>query len=157
MRFFNSESLKLADEKEESTIPHLWVNAGKAGALSKDKLKTLSIKTAEKVATIVNSFNVAGLIEGTDPVLKNEYIVLSAHFDHIGVNKTNKVDSISNGARDNAFGVTAMLFAAKALSQVRTKRSILFMGYTGEEIGLLGSKYYVDHPLVMLFASVLME
>ena len=154
LRFFNSESLKLADEKEESTIPHLWVNAGKAGALSKDKLKTLSIKTAEKVATIVNSFNVAGIIEGTDPVLKNEYIVLSAHFDHIGINKTNKVDSISNGARDNAFGVTAMLFAAKALSQVRTKRSILFMGYTGEEIGLLGSKYYVDHPLVPLKQTV---
>ena len=150
-RFFASESLRLAKDKDdEGGIPHLWVNAGKGGLFSKEKLKTLSIKTAERVSTNVTSYNVAGIIEGTDPVLKNEYIVLSAHFDHIGINRTNKVDSISNGARDNAFGVTAMLSAAKALSQVHPKRSILLMGYTGEEIGLLGSKYYVDHPLLPL-------
>ncbi len=150
LRFFNSESIKLADDKETSTLPHIWVNAAKGVALSKDKLKTLTLHTAAKAEKSVISYNVAGIIEGTDPVLKNEYIVLSAHFDHIGINRTNKVDSISNGARDNAMGVTALLFAAKTLSQVRPKRSILVMGYTGEEIGLLGSKYYVDHPLLPL-------
>lgn len=148
LRFFNSESMRLDSDKEESTLPHLWVNAAKGGLFAKDKLKSLTIHTSEKKQSIVTSYNVAGILEGTDPKLKNEYIVLSAHFDHIGINRTNKVDSISNGARDNAFGVTAMLFAAKAFSQVRTKRSILFIGYTGEEIGLLGSKYYVEHPLV---------
>jgi hypothetical protein len=153
MRFFGSESLKLAGEKTENVengVPHLWINAAKGGLFSKEKLKTLTMHTGEKKESSVLSYNVAGIIEGTDPVLKNEYIVLSAHFDHIGINHTNKVDSISNGARDNAFGVTAVLFAAKALSQVHPKRSVLIMGYTGEEIGLLGSKYYVDHPLLPL-------
>ncbi|MBL7816406.1 MAG: M28 family peptidase [Saprospiraceae bacterium] len=150
LRFFTSESLRLASDKTESSIPHLWVNAARGGAFSKDKLKSLTMHTSEKKETNVVSYNVAGVLEGTDPVLKKEYIVLSAHFDHIGINRTNKTDSISNGARDNAFGVTAMLFAAKAFSQMCTKRSILFIGYTGEEIGLLGSKYYVEHPLVPL-------
>ena len=148
LRFFTSESIKLATDKVETTIPHIWVNAAKGGLFSKDRLKNVTMHTAEKKETNVLSYNVAGILEGTDPKLKNEYIVLSAHFDHIGINHTNKTDSISNGARDNAFGVTAMLFAAKAFSQVRPKRSILFISYTGEEIGLLGSKYYVEHPLV---------
>jgi Peptidase family M28/PA domain len=155
LRFFNSESIKLANDKEdESPIPHLWINAAKGGLFSKEKLKSLTIHTADKVSNSIISYNVAGIIEGTDPVLKNEYIVLSAHFDHIGINRSNKIDSISNGARDNAMGVTALLFAAKTLSQVRPKRSILVVGYTGEEIGLLGSKYYVDHPLLPLKQSV---
>lgn len=153
LRFFGSESLKLASNKTENTeigIPHLWINAAKAGLFSKEKLKTLTMHTAAKKESSVISYNVAGIIEGTDPVLKNEYIVLSAHFDHIGINHTNKTDSISNGARDNAMGVTAILFAAKTLSQVRSKRSILVLSYTGEEIGLLGSKYYAEHPLLPL-------
>ena len=153
LRFFSSERLQLDIKKEgdkEAQIPHLWINAAKGGLLAKDKLKTLTIKTGDKLSNNVTSYNVVGILEGTDPKLKNEYIVLSAHFDHIGINRTNKIDSISNGARDNAFGVTAILFAAKVFSQVRTKRSILFIGYTGEEIGLLGSKYYVEHPLLPL-------
>ena len=153
LRFFTSERLQLdmkKDDEKEAKIPHLWINAAKGGLFAKEKLQKLSIKTADKVIANVNSFNVAGILEGTDPKLKNEYIVLSAHFDHIGINHSNKTDSISNGARDNAFGVTALLLAAKAFSQVRTKRSILFIGYTGEEIGLLGSKYYVENPLVPL-------
>jgi hypothetical protein len=153
LRFFNSERLQLdmktGDEKE-AQIPHLWINAAKGGLFSKEKLKTLTIHSSERKETPVISYNVAGILEGTDPKLKNEYIVLSAHFDHIGINRTNKTDSISNGARDNAMGVTAILFAAKALSQLRTKRSILLIGYTGEEIGLLGSKYYVENPLLPL-------
>ena len=153
LRFFTSERLQLnmkkGDEKD-AKMPHLWINAAKGGLFTKEKLQKLSIKTTDKVTTNVISYNVAGILEGTDPKLKNEYIVLTAHFDHIGINHTNKTDSISNGARDNAFGVTAILSAAKAFSQVRTKRSILFISYTGEEIGLLGSKYYVENPLVPL-------
>ncbi len=153
LRFFTSERLQLDLKKEgekQATIPHLWINAAKGGLFAKDKLKTLTLKTGDKTVNNVMSYNVAGILEGTDPKLKNEYIVLSAHFDHIGINHTNKTDSISNGARDNAMGVTAVLFAAKAFSQMRSKRSILFIGYTGEEIGLLGSKYYVENPLIPL-------
>jgi Zn-dependent M28 family amino/carboxypeptidase len=94
-------------------------------------------------------------LEGSDPVLKNEYIILSAHFDHVGTGKNGgatytKEDSIFNGTRDNAFGCTAVLYAAKCLTQVKPKRSILFIGFTGEEIGLLGSSYYAENPLIPL-------
>ena len=153
LRFFTSERLSLDMKKEgekENLIPHLWINAAKGGLFAKEKLKIVGLRTANRQETKIMSCNVAGILEGTDPVLKNEYIVLSAHFDHIGVNRTNKTDSISNGARDNAFGVSALLYAAKSMSQLRTKRSVLFIGYTGEEIGLLGSKYYVENPLIPL-------
>ena len=153
LRFFSSDRLSLDMKKEgdkEVVMPHLWINAAKGKMFSKENLKMLSLKTAEKKQTAVMSYNVVGMIVGTDPTLKNEYIVLSAHFDHIGVNPNSKPDSISNGARDNVFGTTAMLFAAKSLSQKPPKRSVLLIGYTGEEIGLLGSQYYVEHPLIPL-------
>lgn len=153
LRFFTSDRLSLDMKKEgekDNIMPHVWVNAAKGKLFSKETLKILSLKTTEKKQTTVNSFNVVGVIEGTDPVLKNEYIVLSAHFDHIGINPNTKPDSIANGARDNAFGATAMLFAAKTLSQKPPKRSVLVIGYTAEEIGLLGSQYYVENPLIPL-------
>jgi Zn-dependent M28 family amino/carboxypeptidase len=100
------------------------------------------------------SYNVLGVLEGSDPVLKNEYVVLTAHIDHVGTGKkggrVTESDTIFNGARDNAFGTTAILSAVKAFTQKPAKRSILFIAYTGEEIGLLGSKYYAEHPLVPL-------
>ncbi len=154
-RYFNSERLELNDTKTENTegITHVWISQARATAFAKDRLKTVSIKTGGRTKTAVMSYNVAGVLEGSDPVLKNEYIILSAHFDHLGTAKgTGKVgeDTIYNGTRDNAFGCSALLFAAKCLSQVHPKRSILFLGLTGEEIGLLGSEYYAEHPLIPL-------
>ena len=95
--------------------------------------------------------NVVGWIEGTDPLLKNQFIVLSAHYDHIGVASVpkmvdGKLDSVYNGARDNAIGVTAVINAARYFSLHPAKRSILFIAFTGEEMGLLGSKYFAAHP-----------
>ena len=114
----------------------------------------MSLNVSEVSKKPVMSYNVVGVLEGTDPVLKNEYLVLTAHFDHVGTGKkggrVTESDTIFNGARDNAFGTTAILSAVKSFTQKRTKRSILFIGYTGEEIGLLGSKYYVEHPLLPL-------
>jgi hypothetical protein len=153
VRFYNSERLVLdskSDKAATPVIPHLWVSSSRAALMTKDKLATISLKIGDKPETPVASYNVAGILEGTDPKLKSEYIVLSAHFDHIGVNKNSKPDSIANGARDNAMGVAAVLTAAKAFSQMRPKRSILFIGYTGEELGLLGSRHYVAQPLVPL-------
>ena len=158
IRFFNSSRLVLDLKNEgekESTIPHLWINSAKAALFNKEKLSTLSMKTSAKENTTIMSYNVVGIIEGSDPVLKNEYMVISAHFDHIGTSKKgsptyNVADTIFNGARDNAFGCSAVLFAAKCLMQTKPKRSVLVIGYTGEEIGLLGSKYYAEHPLVPL-------
>jgi hypothetical protein len=158
VRFFNTQRLSLDMKKpgeKEVTMPHIWVSSAKAALFTKDKLNTLSVKTSEKEDISVISYNVVAILEGSDPVLKNEYIILSAHFDHIGTNKKgtpgyNAADTIFNGARDNAFGVTSVLYAAKSLSQIKPKRSIVFIGFTGEEIGLLGSQYYADNPLVPL-------
>ncbi len=98
----------------------------------------------------VVSQNVAAILPGNDPVLKNEYVVFSAHLDHIGVGKPINGDSIYNGAMDNASGVAAMLDVAAMLKEQGTKlrRSVLFVAVTGEEKGLLGSKYFANFPTV---------
>jgi Zn-dependent M28 family amino/carboxypeptidase len=98
----------------------------------------------------VESENVAGLIEGSDPKLKDEVVVLSAHLDHIGVGPPVKGDTINNGALDNAAGVATTLEVARAFTQAgqRPRRSILFLTVTGEEKGLLGAQYFARNPTV---------
>lgn len=101
----------------------------------------------------VNSPNVVGILEGSDPVLKNEYVLLSAHTDHIGVSEHIELgDKINNGAMDNAAGVSTLLEMAHQITQTdqRPKRSILFVMVTAEEKGLLGSDYYANNPTVPL-------
>jgi hypothetical protein len=95
--------------------------------------------------------NTIGILEGTDPTLKNEYVVFSAHMDHIGI-QPGKPDSISNGADDDASGTAGVIELAQAFAErgARPKRSILFMTVSGEEKGLWGSGYFADHPTVPL-------
>lgn len=155
VNFFGKPSLRLKEtEVKGSDMLHLWVNAEPGKALAKSKIEELDLNVGEKQSQSVISQNVIGVIEGTDPTLKNEYVVLTAHFDHIGYGsqsgRVTPEDSIFNGARDNAFGTTAVLTAAEAVSQKPTKRSILLIAYTGEEIGLLGSKFYADNPIIPL-------
>jgi hypothetical protein len=102
------------------------------------------------------SSNVIGMIEGSDPELKNTYLIISAHYDHLGVGESVKGDSIYNGALDNALGVSVMLELAKSFSSLESKpkRSIIFIATTGEEKGLLGSIYYTDNPLVPLNKTI---
>ena len=97
----------------------------------------------------IHEQNVIGFLEGADPVLKEECVVVSAHYDHIGVGTPVAGDSIYNGADDNASGVCAVLGVAQLLaaSPMRPARSILFVAWAGEEMGLQGSRYYVKYPL----------
>jgi len=95
---------------------------------------------------IMKTANVVGYIEGNDPELKKELIVIGAHYDHLG-----KLGGyIFNGADDNASGTVGVMEVAKAFASMKTKpkRSVLFAAWTGEEKGLLGSKFFVDHPFV---------
>jgi Zn-dependent M28 family amino/carboxypeptidase len=94
--------------------------------------------------------NVIGVLPGSDPVLRNEYVVLSAHLDHVGTDPLRAGDKIYNGAMDNASGVATMLETARAFagSRQRPKRSILFVALAGEESGLLGSNYLARNPVV---------
>ena len=93
----------------------------------------------------MDASNVVGFIEGNDPVLKNEIIIIGAHYDHIGIVKSVDGDSIANGANDDASGVAAVLAMARYFATKKNnKRSILFTLYSGEEIGLMGSKHLAE-------------
>lgn len=98
----------------------------------------------------VESQNVAALLPGTDAKLQSEFVVLTAHLDHVGVGQPINGDAIYNGAMDNASGVASLLEIARGLkaSGVKLRRPVLFLAVTGEEKGLLGSKYFVAHPTV---------
>jgi len=98
----------------------------------------------------VESQNIAAIHPGADPKLNSEYVVMSAHIDHLGIGKPIDGDSINNGAMDNAAGVASVLEVADHFkeAQVKTKRSVLFVVVTGEEKGLLGSQYYTAKPTV---------
>lgn len=99
--------------------------------------------------------NIIGMIEGSDDELKDSYVLVTAHYDHLGIGPVVDGDSVYNGVLDNAIGVSALLEIASEISNIKTKpkRSILFALLTGEEKGLLGSKYYVDHPSVPLYKT----
>ena len=113
---------------------------------------TVSVRKALKDNRIISTRNVVGLLEGSDPKLKDEAAVVSAHYDHVGT----QGGHIFHGADDNASGVIAVMDVAEAFVEgnVRPKRSILFIAYEAEERALLGSAYYVQHPIIPLDKTV---
>ncbi len=154
---FNAD--KLENIKEEDSLidtkemPYVWVkdSEGMSSKLKKGESVAVTLKMDAPKKSEVHSQNVIGIIEGTDPKLKNEYIIYSAHYDHVGIGAPDATgDTIYNGARDNAVGTTTVLSVAENLSKYPTKRSALFILFTGEEKGLLGSSYYTEHPVLPL-------
>jgi Zn-dependent M28 family amino/carboxypeptidase len=121
---------------------------------------SLGVKLKGQIQTRVEkiiSNNVVGMAEGSDPALKSEAIVFTAHWDHLGVGRAVLGDAIFNGAADNATGCALLLELARAWSaqSPRPKRSAIFLAVTAEEKGLLGSKYYARNPLVPLGKTAL--
>jgi Zn-dependent M28 family amino/carboxypeptidase len=107
------------------------------------------VKTASKLDYDPYSApNSVGILPGTDPVLRDEYIVVSAHMDHVGVNGAYAKDSIWNGADDDASGTAGVLALAEAFAQAPPKRSMIFLTVSGEEHGLWGSAWFAAHPPV---------
>jgi Zn-dependent M28 family amino/carboxypeptidase len=106
------------------------------------------------------STNVIGILEGSDPVLKNEAIVIGAHYDHLGHGGEGSLaprsGEIHHGADDNASGTAGLLELARTLSSQRLKRTVVFIAFSGEEEGLLGSSYYVNHPIVPIANTIAM-
>ncbi len=138
----SGKSLEDIQEKIDSDLkPYSFAIPGKNMAIN--------IVTSTEELTLNN---VAAVIEGSDPVLKNEFLIYSCHADHIG----GYGDKINTGADDNATGCAALLSIAGAFRKSGTKplRSILFLWFSGEEIGLFGSEYYVGNPLVPLENTV---
>lgn len=129
----------------------------------KQKFKAkLRVEKGLKPKPLANTCNVIGYLEGNDPILKKEYIILGAHYDHLGLggssSKSNKKNTIYYGADDNASGTAALLEIAEkiASNKQKLKRSIIFIAFGAEEQGLLGSQYFVEHPLVPLSQIKLM-
>jgi hypothetical protein len=99
--------------------------------------------------------NVAGMIRGSDPALRDEVVLVTAHYDHLGVGRAVDGDSIYNGADDDASGTIALIEMARRLREgPRPKRTILFVAMTGEEVGLIGTRWYLNHPLLPLERTV---
>ena len=138
-RLFSMSGLKYSEMKKkalsESFTPHV-----------------LDVKFISRISNTfrkVSSDNVTAKLEGKDPQLKNEYIIYTAHWDHLGYNNKFTGDKVYNGANDNASGTSMVLSAAKAFNSLKdsTRRSILFLAVTAEEEGLLGARYYNQNPL----------
>ena len=117
---------------------------------------TLDVQIAAASVKPIKLRNVAALLRGSDPVLKDSYVVLSSHYDHVGMRPDMKDDYIFNGANDNGSGTASVLEVAQALAGMptRPKRSIVFLNVFGEELGMLGSAYYGRNPLVPLARTV---
>ncbi|WP_341227296.1 M20/M25/M40 family metallo-hydrolase [uncultured Arcticibacterium sp.] len=148
---FGDGSISLK-EKDATDFTRILVSSETAKKISKGLVDELDIDINIMSKKSAESQNVIGMVQGSDPVLSKEFVVLTAHFDHVGINENAEEgeDYIFNGARDNAIGVAGLLSAAKSLAAKPGKRSVLFIAYTGEEIGLRGSGYYAENPLIPL-------
>jgi hypothetical protein len=164
-RGFNG-NLAFALTANNALINRLFLNSGKSLDEVSNAIKSRRNSSFEfpfsLSASYLNSFtefeseNVIGMIAGTDPKLKNEYVVHSAHLDHVGIGRVVDGDSIYNGAHDNASGVAALLEIARIYTKgnVKPKRSILIVMVTAEEMGLVGSSYFASYPSVPKSAIV---
>ena len=152
-----------------SSVANGWLSGSKTPSLSDYKNGVMASGKPEKVATLVpdwsasidqikgnyNAENVMAFLEGADPELKDEVLVITSHYDHVGI-----IDGeVHNGADDDGSGTVTVMELARQFLELskrgfRTRRSILFMNVVGEEKGLLGSEYYADHPVFPLENTV---
>ena len=159
--YLNRSSMRLDFSDSDdfvNELTHVWIYMEDQELFANIKEGSILSATINSEGKTVRRFtdqNVVGYIPGTDPELKDEYILLTAHYDHLGAGMKNgrgatPGDSIFNGAGDNAMGTVAVMGAAKAFSIQPAKRPVIFLAVTGEEKGLLGSKYFAENPLVPL-------
>ncbi len=142
-------------------LPLLTMHGAQAialfGALPDGVTKaTLDLHLAAATVSQIKLRNVAALLRGSDPVLKDSYVMLSSHYDHLGMRSDMAGDNIYNGANDDGSGTVSVIEVASALAAMkeRPKRSIVFLNVFGEELGMLGSAYYGRHPLVPVARTV---
>lgn len=146
---------KPVEEGQPDLLPAILVNSTKLDEAVTKPGATANIAIAGTKTRTLALKNVMAYIPGADAKLRGQYLLLSSHYDHLGVTanpkkEEGKLDSIYNGARDNASGTAAIIAAARYFGKHPAKRSILFIAYTAEEEGLLGSIYYAAHPVLPL-------
>lgn len=120
------------------------------------------VQTSEPSADTPAQRNVIGVLKGRDPLLRDTYVLVTAHYDHVGEKMDASGDSVYNGANDNASSVAALIEIARAMaaSPLKPRRSVAFIAYFGEEKGLIGSRYYASHPVFPIektYAQINME
>ena len=156
--FLNGQKMNLGIIDSIKGLPRVWVNDTTDVLIQKLKRNEIQSNASINIDGLlkkpVDAYNIVGKIEGTDPILKEEHVIMCAHYDHIGVQSGKGLDSIYNGTRDNGIGTTGLINAAKYFGLNPAKRSIIIIALTGEEKGLLGSTYYTNHPKVPLEKSV---
>ncbi|WP_409269587.1 M28 family metallopeptidase [Massilia sp. BHUDP2] len=133
-------------------LPVLLLHAPDAAAALEKGGASVTARVAAPSIRPVKLRNVVGVLRGADPVLKNTYVLMTAHHDHVGI----RDGEVYNGANDDASGVVSLIEAANVLAarKERPRRSIVFMTFFGEELGMLGSKYYARHPVFPLKDTV---
>jgi len=153
-RFLGGPSMSLdMGEEDQLDLPHLWIDDSEEtrAELFQGKIKKAFLNIEGSGIERFSAPNVIGFIEGADPKLKEEIVIYSAHYDHIGVgNPDAEGDTIYNGTRDNGIGTITVLEAAHNIAKHPLDRSAMFIFFTAEEKGLLGSKWYADHPVMPL-------
>jgi hypothetical protein len=169
-RGFNDEGLPVLLVSRETAAAWLGADGWTIGSVE-EKLRsgpwplTLSVRlslSTDVRKTVLPAANVAGLLQGSDPRLADEVVVIGAHYDHLGMGGPTSLAqdrraAVHPGADDNASGTTGVIELARRLAAgPRPRRSILFLAFSGEELGLLGSTHYVRHPLVPLARTVAM-
>jgi len=131
---------------------HDYVAAAKPGPME----ATVSAHVAAPIVTPVKLRNVAGVLRGADPQLKDTYVIVTGHYDHLGVRPNAQGDGIYNGANDDASGTASVIAVAGALAELeeKPKRTIVFVTVFGEEAGGLGARWYTSHPIFPIAKTV---
>ncbi|HXW67328.1 MAG TPA: M20/M25/M40 family metallo-hydrolase [Thermoplasmata archaeon] len=147
---FDHEHLDLLFEGSGHRASEVLASLGKPGPLPRFPLAVRLRAHVEVRRSTARCTNVVGVLPGSDPTLRHEYVVGTAHLDHLGIGEPIHGDSIYSGAMDNASGVAALIEIARAMKDAaeRPRRSILFAAVTAEEQGLLGSEHFANHPTV---------
>lgn len=162
--YFGRERIEMnaAGSGSGNDLPYAWVQLSDRSSveqMQQGKPTKVSLQSGGVREDALTSQNVIGVLRGSDPVLRDEYMLLTAHYDHVGTGRQGGAafsaeDSIFNGARDNAMGTVALLSAAEAFAKQPPKRSVIILAVTAEEIGLLGSQYYAENPLIPLEKTI---
>ena len=144
-------------DAEQPVVPRMSLWGDEGLKLLKDLTpdSTLTVHVAAPALTRIHACNVAGVLRGSDRELRQEYVLLTAHYDHLPM-AASGADRIFNGANDDGSGTVSVIEIAQALAAmpVKPRRSIVFIAFSGEELGLLGSRYYAKHPLFPLARTV---
>jgi len=153
---FRAAGLEAAGDSGFYQLVPMSLTAGRSGRVRPRVLESWSAWDSLPADSRIKEANIVGILPGSDPVLRDEYVVVTAHYDHVGIGRAVDGDSIYNGADDDASGTAALIWIAETLAAADTSpaRSIVFAAVTGEEMGLLGTRWYIADPPVPLDQTV---